>query len=180
MVPYLLQDALGYFQQFQLEWALRTTVEFIFTCGCGHVSEVAFIMCGNSNKVFSTDNSPQLTFRFIWPAWVFEPTNFKNRRLYTSVGQPKKRKFSIKKIILGWKSTTGKAAFQSNFKPYVEDTLKFFRWRANNIYVTLYNSRLFTYRINSSEGFSKLHFSFEYQREQQWKHSISLIFERRL
>ena len=38
------------------------------TCGFGHVSEVAFTMCGNPNKVISTDNLPQLTFRFISPA----------------------------------------------------------------------------------------------------------------
>ena len=30
--------------------------------------EAAFTMCGNLNKVFSTENSPQLTFRFTWPA----------------------------------------------------------------------------------------------------------------
>ena len=35
--------------------------------GFGHVSEVAFTMCGNPNKVISTDNLPQLTFRFISP-----------------------------------------------------------------------------------------------------------------
>ena len=40
------------------------------TRGFGHVSEAAFTMCGNPNKVFSTDNSPQLTFRFTWPAWL--------------------------------------------------------------------------------------------------------------
>ena len=37
------------------------------TRGFGHVSEVAFTMCGNPNKVISTDNSPQLTFCFTWP-----------------------------------------------------------------------------------------------------------------
>ena len=47
---------------------LRKGEKFTFTRGFGHVSEEAFSMCGNPNKVFSTDNSPQLTFRFTWPA----------------------------------------------------------------------------------------------------------------
>ena len=34
----------------------RWRVEFTFTRGFGHVSEVAFAMCGNPNKFFSTDN----------------------------------------------------------------------------------------------------------------------------
>ena len=53
------------------------------------------------------------------------------------IGQPQKGNFPIKKGILGWKSTTGKAAFQSNFKFYVGDTLNFFGLRATNISVTL-------------------------------------------
>ena len=69
-------------------------------------------MCGNSTKVFSTDNSPQLTNNFC----KLEPANFEKMLLYTSVDQPQKRNFSIKKGILGGKSTTGKVAFQSNFK----------------------------------------------------------------
>ena len=40
----------------------------LLTRGYGHVSETAFTKFGNPNKVFSTDNSPQLTFRFNWPA----------------------------------------------------------------------------------------------------------------
>ena len=40
----------------------------------------------------------------------------KKRWLYTSVGQSQKKNFYIEKSILGWKSTAGKAAFQSNFK----------------------------------------------------------------
>ena len=28
-------------------------------------------MCDNPTKVFSTDNSPQLTHRFVWPALLF-------------------------------------------------------------------------------------------------------------
>ena len=50
-------------------WKDRAGVESTFTRGFGHVSEVAFTMCGNPNKVFSIDNSAQLTFRFPWPAW---------------------------------------------------------------------------------------------------------------
>ena len=38
-------------------------VEFIFTHGFGQVSEAAFTMFGNPNKVFSTDDSSELTFR---------------------------------------------------------------------------------------------------------------------
>ena len=38
-----------------------------FTRGFGLVSEAAFAMCGNPNKVFLTGNSPQLIFRFTWP-----------------------------------------------------------------------------------------------------------------
>ena len=35
-----------------------------FPRGFGRVSEVAFAMYGNPTKVFSTDNSPQLTYCF--------------------------------------------------------------------------------------------------------------------
>ena len=44
--------------------------------------------------------------------------------------------FSIEKSILGWKSTTGKAAFQSDFKFKAGDTLIFFYWCAINICYT--------------------------------------------
>ena len=43
-------------------------VEFTFTLDFGHALDAAFTMCGDPNKVFTTDNSPQLTFRFIWLA----------------------------------------------------------------------------------------------------------------
>ena len=43
-------------------WKDHTRVEFTFTRGFGHVSEVAFGMCGNPPKDFSTHNSLQLTF----------------------------------------------------------------------------------------------------------------------
>ena len=56
---------------------------------------------------------------------------------------------------------TGKGAFQLNFKFQAGDTLKLFDLRATNIYVTLQNSRLFACEIISSEGVSKLRFSFE-------------------
>ena len=49
-------------------WKDHTGVEFTFTRGFGHVSEVAFAMCGNPIKVSSTDNTPHLVFRFMWPA----------------------------------------------------------------------------------------------------------------
>ena len=42
----------------------KTTQEYNLTRGFGYVSEATFIMCGNPNKVFPTDNSSQLTFRF--------------------------------------------------------------------------------------------------------------------
>ena len=84
---------------------------------------------------------------------------------YTSVGQPQKRIFSIEKGIVGWKSTTGKAAFQSNFKFHAWDTSKFFALGATNIYVTLQNLQLFTHRIMRSKGVSKLSFSFESSNE---------------
>ena len=59
-----------------------------------------------SNKFFSKE---------ILDSKVFEKI-FEKRWLYTSVGQLQKRNFLIEKSILGWKSTIGKAAFQSNFK----------------------------------------------------------------
>ena len=52
--------------------------------------------------------------------------------LYTSVGQPQNKNFSIEKTILGWKSTSSKAAFQSNFKFRVGGKLKIFDLRATN------------------------------------------------
>ena len=90
MTPFSLQGA--------LVWKDHTRVEFSFTRGFCHVLEVAFAMCGNPTKVFSTGDSPQLTFcRFC----KFEPANFEKRWLYASVRQPQKRNFSIKKGILG-------------------------------------------------------------------------------
>ena len=59
-----------------------------------------------------------------------EPANFEKRWLYTNLYQPYKRLFSIDKSILGWKSTTGKAAVQSNFKFWIRDTLNLFDLRA--------------------------------------------------
>ena len=132
-LSYLLQDALGYFQQLQLEeglwaynllgwlvirlspnvepskalmavinfwfkcpswslllleraeftldmtslsqqgscWKDPARVEFTFTCRFGHVSLVAFTMCGNPNQVISTGNSPQPVFRCTWPVWLY-------------------------------------------------------------------------------------------------------------
>ena len=101
MTSFLLQGS---------HWKDRTRVELTFTHGFDHVSEAAFAMCGNPTKIFSTDHSPQLTFGFLF-LLKFEPANFEKRWLYTSVGQPQKRNFFSKKGILGWKSTTGKAAF---------------------------------------------------------------------
>ena len=43
----------------------------------------------------------------------------------------------------------------------LETHLRFFDLPATNIYVPLQNSRLFTYGIISSEGVSKLRFSFQ-------------------
>ena len=63
--------------------------------------------------------------------------------------------FPIEKSILGRKLTAGKVAFQSSFTYEAEDTLNFFNLRAANIYVTVKNSRLFAYRINSSKGLSE-------------------------
>ena len=45
-------------------------VEFTFTLRFGHVSEAAFAMCGNLNKVISTGDPPQPAFGFAWPAWL--------------------------------------------------------------------------------------------------------------
>ena len=114
-------------------------VELIFTRGFGHVSDATSTMCGNPNKVFSTGNSPQLTFLSLGQHDFnnFCPANFGKRWLYTGVGQPQKTNFSTEKIILGWKSTTGKAAFRSNFKFEVGDTLNFIDLRATIFHVTL-------------------------------------------
>ena len=49
-------------------WKDLARVEFTFSRGFGHFSEAAFTMCGNPIKIFSWGNSPQLTFRFAWPA----------------------------------------------------------------------------------------------------------------
>ena len=51
-----------------------------------------------------------LTIFVIWASYIW-----KKVALY-HFGQPQKRNFSIKKSIPGLKSTTGKVAFQSNFK----------------------------------------------------------------
>ena len=81
-------------------------MELTFTRGFGHVSEVAFAMCGNLTKGFSTEGSPKQPsvlrgqHDFI-NFCKFEPANFGKRWLYTSVGQPQKRNFSIKKGIVG-------------------------------------------------------------------------------
>ena len=61
MTSFLLQGS---------HWKDHTRVELTLARGFGHVSEVAFAMCGNPTKVFSTDNSPQLTFGFTWQAWL--------------------------------------------------------------------------------------------------------------
>ena len=99
-------------------WKDPAIVEFTFTRGFGHISEAAFTLCGNPNKVTLTGNSPQQNFRFTWPAWLlsFAPANFEKRWLCTTVGHPQKTNFSIEKNILRWKSTIDKATFQSNFK----------------------------------------------------------------
>ena len=44
-------------------WKDHARVEFTFTRGFGHVPVAIFTICGNPNKVFSTDNWAQLTFR---------------------------------------------------------------------------------------------------------------------
>ena len=49
----------------------------------------------------------------------------------------RKKDFSIKKSILGWKSATDNAAFQSSLQIQAGDTLKLFALRATNIYITL-------------------------------------------
>ena len=87
-------------------WKDHLRVELTFTRGFDHVSEATFTMRDNPTKVFSTDNSPQLTFRFRGQHnfnnfCKFEPANFEKKWLYASVRQPRKRNFSIKKGILG-------------------------------------------------------------------------------
>ena len=52
-------------------WKDAARVEFTFTRGFSHVSEAAFTMCGNLNKVISTSHSLQPAFRFAWPAWLY-------------------------------------------------------------------------------------------------------------
>ena len=70
-------------------------------------------------------------------------------------GQQQKIIFSIEKSILGWKSTTGRAAFQSDFKFYAGVTSNFFALDATNVYATLQNVQLLTDGIIRSEGVSK-------------------------
>ena len=70
---------------------------------------------------------------------------FWKRWLYTNLEQQQEVNFSIEKSILGGKPTSGKAAFQSNFKFYDGDTWKFFELSVANIYVTLQNLRRFTH-----------------------------------
>ena len=90
-------------------------------------------MRGNPNKTDLTKNSDPLIFRFTWPT-RYVILNKWNAAL-TNVGQPQKRKLSIEKNILGWKPTNRKVAFQSNFKFYDGDTLKFSdSWKLKFIY----------------------------------------------
>ena len=83
-------------------------MEFTFTGGFGHVSEVAFAMCGNPTKVFPTDITHRNYLSILRDQHdfnnfcKFELANFEKRWLYTSFGQPQKMNFSIKKGILGW------------------------------------------------------------------------------
>ena len=104
-------------------WKDAARVEFTFTRGLGHISEAAFTICGNPNKVISTGNSMQPAFPFPWPAWLYyylfflcELANLEKRWLYISVGQPQKSNVFLEKSILWWKSKAGKTASQSNFK----------------------------------------------------------------
>ena len=69
------------------------------------------------------------------------------------------------KSILGWESTTGKAAFQSNFKFSVEDTLNVFHLHATNIYVTRLQDRIHFFLLKElTEDVSESRFSIEYER----------------
>ena len=62
MTSFLLQGS---------HWKDHTTVEFTFTPGFGHVSDVAFAMCDNPTKVISTDNSPHDNFLFYVASMTF-------------------------------------------------------------------------------------------------------------
>ena len=69
----------------------------------------------------STENLPQLSSRFTWPAWLqyflqVEPVNFQKGLPYISVAQLQEKDMSIEKSIFEEKSTNRKATFKSIFK----------------------------------------------------------------
>ena len=80
-------------------------VEFTFTHGFGHVSEVAFTICGNPNKVVSRGNSPQPAFHFTWPACHkfcnLSQVIFKKGGFTPVLSNHKKGIFSLKRAFLG-------------------------------------------------------------------------------
>ena len=145
-------------------------MEFTFPRGFGHFQTRLSLCAAILTEINSRENLPQLTLRSLG---YHDLNNFCNlSRLILEKGGStsvlatrKKRKFLIEKSILGWKSTTGDAAFQSNFKFWVRDTSTFFYLRATNGYVTLWNRRLFTHWIISSEFVSRWRFSFESSNE---------------
>ena len=90
-------------------------------------------MCGNPIKTISTDNWPQLIsvsngLHGFNSFCNLSRLNLKKGGFTPVLSNQKKRNFFIEKSILGWKSTTRKAAFPSDFKFKVEDTLLFFTY----------------------------------------------------
>ena len=101
-------------------WKDAARVKFTFTCGFGHVSEAVYTMCANPKKLFQ-----QVTHRNQLSVLhgQYDFINFCNlcplilkKGGFTPVLTNRKKDFSLENSNLGWKSTTCKAAFQSNFK----------------------------------------------------------------
>ena len=84
------------------------------------LSTTGFTVCGNPNNVFPTNHSPQSTFVSLGQDDFNNFCNLSQLILkkgdFTLVLANRKKDFSIKKSILGWKSATDNAAFQSSFK----------------------------------------------------------------
>ena len=90
----------------------------------------------------------------------------------------KKSFFPLKRTLLGESQRPVKRLSNqiSSFRLEAHLFFSFFDLRESNSYVTPYNSRFFRHGIISPEFVSKWSFSFW---EQQWKHSVSVIFEKR-
>ena len=163
-------------------WNDRVMVEFTFTRGFGHASEAAYTMCGNPNKVFSTDNSPLLTFRFTWPAriiFVIWAGWFRKKGGFTPLlANHKKEIFPLKRVFLGesqrpvrWLSnriSSFRLATHSTFSTYVQLTFML-HYRIHGFLLL---------KLTVRKAFQSHAFQFSIERTAMKTQGIWLIFER--